>query len=488
MAINKRDLQSIEGETGWPYVNYAQEDRNFQSNGNEPRSSTLSIPRYKYTWLAEFQINERVFENPVTNIREFLNNGKLYVQLLSVDHPKPKLELETLKSHNKWIKIPKQIQFNPASMTFHDDATATVMALWKEYLNFYSHSATIGDVISGGTVSNIRSSNEMNSYQFTHLLTGEEVRARMSDRPSLGMKLKANDMRHFFEAVTIYDLGTEPDGINVYWFHHPVITDWDHENLDKENSTDLVRVTANFEYEGYYFTVGQNRSRIRDWITQILGAFPTNGNRSQRKDGIARDQRAQATDRLVENWNNNAQPSVFPTDEAGARQSALTGVGAANNPQLPFASPEEQLFSPKALETLSGMLRTAAIDSGFDPSEFRNIISEIARFPGLSEPLVPSQTTPQLPQSIEGKQEDVARAARTAMVLQAALVEAGEQDQPQQQAILSRKLNEVVDRRNKLLAAISEQRRQLNRRIINNPSSQSALENTRLLAGGPELP
>ncbi len=69
MAVNKRDLSTLTGETGWPMVNYAQEERNFQAMpGNT--ASALSIPRFKFTWAVEFQLSARALDNPVTNSRD----------------------------------------------------------------------------------------------------------------------------------------------------------------------------------------------------------------------------------------------------------------------------------------------------------------------------------------------------------------------------------------------------------------------------------
>ncbi len=299
MAVNKRDLGGIDGETGWPFVNYAQEERNLQSApGNS--ASALSIPRFKFTWLVEFTLSPRALDNPVTNLGDFINDGgRLYTHLLSIDHPSPTTKIEKLRSYNKWIIIPTQIEYPQATMTFHDDSTSVVQALWKEHLNFYTHQATIGDTISGLEVNtNLGgSTRESNSYQYTDDLTatdGGEMRSSMGRRPSLGMRLKPNDGRHFFETIKIADLGTEPDGINVYFYHRPMITGWAHDNLDKEDRTGNVRVTATFDYEGYYYTIGQNRGRI---ASDTAGRTLTDG---PRKNGIARDGLEQPVNRPVD--------------------------------------------------------------------------------------------------------------------------------------------------------------------------------------------
>ena len=271
MAINSSDADSP--APGWPFVNYAQRDRNLNSD-----SRPLSIPRFKFTYLVEFQLNPLVLNNPetspVTNIAEFEKNGRIYTHLKTIDYPQVEHIYETLRSYNKYIKIPMRAEYSTASMTFDDDSTSIIQTLWKEYENFYTHAASIGDNLGTGTVSNLGSLNEVNAFQLSDVLVGEEVRASMDTRPSLGMRLKPNDQRHFFEAITIYDLGTEPQGINVHWFHRPVFTGWEHTALEKEDRTGKVEITVPFEYEGYYFAVGQNRGRIRDFMSRVLDFVP----------------------------------------------------------------------------------------------------------------------------------------------------------------------------------------------------------------------
>ncbi len=329
MAVNKRDLNTLTDETGWPFVNYAQEDRNLQSApGNI--ASALSIPRFKFTWAVEFQFSPRALDNPITNLSDFINDsGRLYVHLISINHPSSTIKTEKLRSYNKWINVPTQVEHPPASMTFHDDSTSVVQALWKENLNFYTYQATIGDTLSGPRNTNLSWSDESGSYQFTDDLTatdGGEMRASMARRPSLGMRLKPNDGRHFFESIKIIDFGTEPDGLNVYWYHRPIITGWDIDPLDKEDRTGNVRVTASFDYESTYFTIGQFRGRF-------AGEGSTNANvrGSIRKAGIARDGLEGVVDRPVELIDGIVAPATIRSAvQAAAAESARAAREAAN--------------------------------------------------------------------------------------------------------------------------------------------------------------
>ncbi len=491
MAVNKRDLSTLTGETGWPVVNYAQEERNFQTSHNQ-RSGALSIPRFKFTWLVEFAINPRVWENPVTNLREFLCNGKLYTHLLTLDHPSPTIRTEKLRSYNKWINVPVQVEFPSATMTFHDDSTSVVQALWKENLNFYTHLAQVGDSISGeGVNSNLSSTQETNSYGFTHILTGEEQRAKMEERPSLGMKLKPNDMRHFFEYIAIYDLGTEPDSINVYWYHKPMITGWQHDNLDKEDRTGNVRVSASFDYESYYFTIGQNRGRLADYIQTILGATPDNITSAPRKDGIGRDGRQQPIGQRVENGSGSTTLSTFSGEDELALQQAMAGGSGfqGTNASVAGFNPAEQLNSVVGLNSPAQELLDTLNAGGIDTvnqslGEATAQAFPLGEVPGTGliagpleavtpqEPLAPSELRPQIPLDLGSKQNDLDQVRRE----KAQLLTASESrplTTPEKE-----RLGGLAFREDDLEAAINRQQTAQAARFTDSPAEASALQNT----------
>jgi hypothetical protein len=441
MAVNKRDLSTLDGESGWPTINYAQEERNFQTTSN--RAGALSIPRFKFTWLVEFQLSPRVLDNPITNLKEFMSDtGKLYTHLISIDHPSPTIASEKLRSYNKWITVPTKVEYPDATMTFHDDSTSVVQALWKEHLNFYTHQATIGDTISGiDTNTNLSSTQEANSYQFTDDLTatdGGEMRSAMGRRPSLGMRLKPNDGRHFFEQIIIYDLGTEPDAVNVYWYHNPMITAWNHDNLDKEDRTGNVRVSASFNYEGYYFTIGQNRGRLSDYIQHILGAVPSGIGQAPRKSGIARDGREEVVNRVVQNGQENRQ--VEEPLESVASQNFLTDSRILRD--------GNGLFIDRAVQTFSTV-----------------------------EPVLQNEIDPTIPNSLNGKQRDLDRVREEKNEILNAVGE-GESDLGED-ADKSRRLAELEDRETQLNNAIRDQKKAVADRTVVTPSEKSALDNTK---------
>lgn len=309
---------------GWPFQNYAMELRGTQVPYGA-RGSTIVYPRRKYTYIVEFQINPaaRVGTQMQTNLNEFLQNGRIYTSLKSIDHPKVGLTTETLRSYNKYVKVPVKTEFQPAAMSFHDDNASLAIALWKEYLAFYSYA---GDVGRGVLTSGNPQQNQNNAFRIGNDLVGPEVRSDMDTRPSVGITLRPNNMRHFFDSIVIYDLGSEPDSVNVYYFVNPSITNFDHEALDYFDREGQTEINMTFEYENYYFVLGQNAARFRDVIESVLGYFPFSD--PPRVEGHARMLVPSRNISRPAGNNSNLEPPINE-NISGASEQGPSPIGAA---------------------------------------------------------------------------------------------------------------------------------------------------------------
>lgn len=247
---------------GFPVTNFASQLRNVITPSSQQGRIAMALPRLKFTFLIELNLNPNWTLSSITNVSNFITNGQIYGQLKSIDYPKPRFEIETLRSYNRFRKIYKRMDYEPATLIWTDDSTSMISALMKEYINFYHETGNIG------STSIVGDDQEIN----TELgIVGSNVRAGMSLRPSLGLKLRPQYSRHFFESITIYDLGTEPTSINVHTFNTPVITGFGHDGLDWYEGNGIVNTQWQFEYESYFFTPGVDVGNFSGVLDQILG-------------------------------------------------------------------------------------------------------------------------------------------------------------------------------------------------------------------------
>lgn len=249
---------------GFPIINFAASLRNTLGAAGTQARVAMAIPRPRFTFLIEMTVNPSIASSlsAVTNVFTYINNGKIYGQLKSIDYPRPRFDVDTLRSYNRWRKVVKKMSYEPATITWTDDSTSMVQSLIKEYVNFYHETGNIGST-------DIPSDDRQINTDVA--IVGPGVRDSMNVRPSLGLRLRAPYIRHFFESITIYDLGTEPTSINVHTFNTPVILGFDHDNLDWYDGQGMVNTRWQFEYENYFFTTAENVDQFSDVLDKILG-------------------------------------------------------------------------------------------------------------------------------------------------------------------------------------------------------------------------
>jgi hypothetical protein len=259
---------------GWPFVNYAVNLRRWGSDaGGTSTRISINTPRHKHTWFAEFVMGPGVVDM-LTNVATFLEDGTLYSNLKKTDLPKPKIVTDKLRGYNRTYNIQKKIEYEPLTMRFYDDSTSMVMALVKDMIAFVNYSGELGGdrrQTNPGTVYNT----EFSKFSYNHTgvqalagNAGDTIRSQMDTRPSLGMKLRECS-RMFFESIIIYDLGTEPDSINIYTYYNPSLIAVEPEDRDQGESG-VVEVSLIFEYENYSLSTGQPKNAIQGNIDQQL--------------------------------------------------------------------------------------------------------------------------------------------------------------------------------------------------------------------------
>lgn len=249
---------------GYPHINHGMKIRDTETTVG-PSRNTMVYPRMKYTFLVEFVINENAVNNFNTDLKTHMNSGRFYATLEKVDLPKFTLEVETIRSYNKNVKIPITQKQEPCNMILQDDNSSLASALILENQSFYMYGGNIGEELSDAA--------DMKPEYFRqgNNLTGANVRANQSSRPSIGLTSRKASERHFFDEIIIYDLGSDPDSVNVYHYVNPIITTATFDSLDYKDGDTYNKIDITFEYEYQYFKVGNSANEIIDVYESRLG-------------------------------------------------------------------------------------------------------------------------------------------------------------------------------------------------------------------------
>jgi len=269
MASNSRSTSIVPGK-GFPQTNYGV----LWKNAHEPetRRHAMIIPRMKYTFVAEFQLNPVWMEHPEyhqTNLLEMMRKNKntLLAPLISITRPSPRYQTTTLNAYNRKYPVVTKEEPVSTSLTFYDDSASIVAALLKEHRAFYTYDEanyTSTSLNLDGAASRVFGSSLLSNVQ----------RADQGATPNRGMRLRETGMTTFFEQINIYDLGGDPDSVNVDVLSFPSISSINRDGGVYNDTSNPPNVTLEFTAASYTTLVGKSTAEFADFISSVLGAYP----------------------------------------------------------------------------------------------------------------------------------------------------------------------------------------------------------------------
>lgn len=256
MAFGQDFLKSFFGND---YLkDYRHASKTFASNGYE------NAPRFKYLFHVYFNLN-------TTQIPElgriFASGQQSTIGLLvkNFELPRFNIDTETLNQYNRKRVVQKKIEYEPLSLTFHDDGGDLIRTLWYNYYAYYykdpsqaygNQTVSSGSMGANSTTSNGFNYNDRDIYAETR---------QVSDWGYIGESYKdgttqAGGKPAFFRDIQIYGLN-QHRFVN-YTLINPVISEWKHDTYDYSEDTGLMENTVRINYETVkYYTGGIGGAR-----------------------------------------------------------------------------------------------------------------------------------------------------------------------------------------------------------------------------------
>lgn len=241
----------------WP-ENYAAKIRALDADTR----TALVIPRRPFTFIVEFIFGDHINRDLLSS-----NARGVTANIKAAEKPGFSYDVEVLNAYNTPRLITKRVTTKDTSITFYDDATSYVTGMLRAYRAHYAYSGMINnatDVMPPATSGGDSYWSRLPASKTGQLAVpavspqallggteatpeeGTEVR-QSSSLPSYGLRpLKVP----FFEAIKIYDLGSEPAAINVYTLINPVIKEVNMPTLDYSDGQGQQEITVAFASVG----------------------------------------------------------------------------------------------------------------------------------------------------------------------------------------------------------------------------------------------
>ena len=192
-------------------------------------------PKNKFLFYVVFNVNPNALDDVSFEDRHLLELNYL---VKAADLPKYTLKSETLNQYNRKTTIYTGVQYEPVTLTLHDDNNGITNMLWALYYGYY-----IADRLNSSDpysdVSPI--AYDRNTYESKSMMPFRYGLDNDSDEP-------------FFNSIQLFTMSRQR--FFSYLLCNPKITKWDHDSLDYSEGNGVVENKMTLAYDAVIYNSG----------------------------------------------------------------------------------------------------------------------------------------------------------------------------------------------------------------------------------------
>ena len=187
-------------------------------------------PKHKFSFFVRFEFADESLATFQNFTKDNVNEAGILVK--RADMPSYAFDISTLNQYNRKKLVYKMINYNPVSITLHDDTAGVTNALWAIYYGYY-----------------IRDRSNPNSAYTATQYASQAYAERMNFRYGLDN----NTQTPLLRKIHLYTMGRKR--FTSYSLVNPKITQWDHTDMDHSLS-EFAENSMRVEYEAVQYGGG----------------------------------------------------------------------------------------------------------------------------------------------------------------------------------------------------------------------------------------
>lgn len=235
---------------------YTHASKTFTSNAYELK------PRFKFLFHVSFTLNY----DQIPSLQGAMgrSNKDLSYIVKTVDLPKYSIDTHTLNQYNRKRVVQTKINYDPVTITFHDDGGDVMRNMWYNYYSYYYKDPTQRYLAPNNTNgSQGASENETTGFAYNARdIYSDERTANVSDWGYIGESISdGNTCRitdggkpPFFRDIRIY--GMDQHRFAEYVLINPLITNFTHDQYNYSEGGGTMTNTMTLAYETVKYYTG----------------------------------------------------------------------------------------------------------------------------------------------------------------------------------------------------------------------------------------
>lgn len=213
-------------------------------------------PRFKFLFHVSFTLNTQEIpalkgalgDNDATN---------LSLVVKTIDLPKYNIATETLNQYNRKRIVQTKINYEPITMTFHDDGGDVVRNIWYQYYSYYYKDPSqryLSPNNTNGSLGALANQTTGFGYNNRDIYADQRI-GNVNDWGYIGEafndgntgKFSSSGKPPFFRDIRIY--GMDQHKYAEYVLINPLIKSWSHDQYDYAAGNGTMQNTMTIDYE-----------------------------------------------------------------------------------------------------------------------------------------------------------------------------------------------------------------------------------------------
>ncbi len=227
-------------------------------------------PRYKFLFHVSFTINYK--ELPGLSSAMGMDDTKnISLTVKTIDLPKYSITNETLNQYNRKRVVQTKINYDPVTITFHDDAGDNVRNMWYNYYSYYYKDPSqqyLGANNQNGSMGASANRQAGFGYNDRDIYTDNW---QVTDWGYIGESFRDGNTSNlngtgkppFFRDIRIY--GMDQHKYAEYVLINPIITNFSHDQYDYTQGNGIMQNSMTIAYETvkyYSGAIGSSRPDV----------------------------------------------------------------------------------------------------------------------------------------------------------------------------------------------------------------------------------
>jgi hypothetical protein len=247
----------LQGFTGTDQLkDYSHASKTFRTNNYELN------PRSKYLFHCYFNVNTAQIP-ALRNVFQNNDIASVGVMVKTADLPSYQITNETLNQYNRKRVVQTKINYQPVTITLHDDQSDLIRNLWYNYYTYYykDPSYTYQNIPSqsgspgkSSTIQNGFGYNTADIYSNRQNTDWGYIGEGFKDSSINTATGQNNGKPRFFNDITIYGLANKKYA--SYILINPIITDWKSDQYDYSQGSGTMSHTLTVAYEAVKYNSG----------------------------------------------------------------------------------------------------------------------------------------------------------------------------------------------------------------------------------------